>query len=144
VSWAIGNRAALIRVPGRGAGRHLEVRGGDAGMNPYLHLTGLLASIADGVERQLAVPAAADLDVGHLSDEEAAAGGFARLPSDLPAALDAFEADDVLRDAVGPMIARHYVDVKRFEWDCYVERSGLPAGSTDVSDWERATYFECL
>lgn len=144
VSWAIGNRAALIRVPGRGAGRHLEVRGGDAGMNPYLHLAGLLAAIADGVERQLTVPPAADVDVGHLSDEEAAAGGFARLPADMPAALDAFEADEVLRDAVGPVIARHYVDVKRFEWDCYVERSGLPAGSTEVSDWERATYFACL
>lgn len=144
ISWALGNRAALIRIPGRGAGRHLEVRGGDAGMNPYLHLTGLLAAVADGVERQLALPAPADVDVGHLSDDEAAAGGFARLPSDLPAALDAFEADDVLRDAVGPVIARHYVDVKRFEWDSYVDRSGLPAGSTEVSDWERATYFACL
>jgi glutamine synthetase len=144
VSWAIGNRAALIRVPGRGRGRHLEVRGGDAGMNPYLHLAGLLAAIADGVERRLPVPPAADLDVGHLTDEEAAAGGFARLPADLPGALDAFETDEVLRDAVGPTIARHYVDVKRFEWDCYVERSGLPGGSTEVSDWERATYFACL
>lgn len=144
VSWALGNRAALIRVPGRGAGRHLEVRGGDAGMNPYLHVAGLLAAVGDGVERELPLPAAADLDVGHLSDEEAAAGGFARLPVDLPGALDAFEADDVLLDAVGPVIARHYVDVKRFEWDSYVERSGLPAGSTEVSDWERATYFACL
>jgi glutamine synthetase len=144
VSWAIGNRAALIRVPGRGAGRHLEIRGGDAGMNPYLHLTGLLASTADGVERQLAVPPEARVDVGHLNDAEAEAAGFARLPGDLPGALDAFEADDVLRPAVGPVIARHYVDVKRFEWDTYLERCGLPAGSTDVSDWERRTYFGCL
>jgi glutamine synthetase len=144
VSWAIGNRAALIRIPGRGAGRHLEVRGGDAGMNPYLHLTGLLAAVADGIEKRLPLPAPADVDVGHLSDDEAAAGGFARLPADLPAALDAFEADGVLLDAVGPVIARHYPDVTRFEWDSYVERSGLPAGSTEVSDWERATYFGCL
>ena len=113
-------------------------------MNPYLHVAGLLAAVGDGVERELPLPAAADLDVGHLSDEEAATGGFARLPVDLPRALDAFEADDVLLDAVGPVIARHYVDVKRFEWDSYVERSGLPAGSTEVSDWERATYFACL
>jgi glutamine synthetase len=113
-------------------------------MNPYLHLTGLLAALADGVEKDLPLPAAADVDVGHLSDEEAAAGGFARQPSDLPAALDAFEAVDVLRDAVGPVIAQHYVAVKRFEWDAYLERSGSPPGSTEVSDWERATYFACL
>ena len=144
VSWAIGNRAALIRVPGRGAGRHLEIRGGDAGMNPYLHLTGLLGAIADGVERQLPVPREARVDVGHLTDAEAEAAGFARLPRDLPGAIDAFEADDVLTAAVGPVIARHYAGVKRFEWDTYLERCGLPAGSTDVSDWERRTYFGCL
>ena len=144
VSWAMGNRSALIRIPGRGAGRHLEVRGGDAGMNPYLHLAGLLASIADGVERDLAMPPEARVDVGHLSDEDAAAAGFARLPADLASALDALEADDVLRDAVGPVIAAHYLDVKRFEWATYLQRSGLDATSTDVSEWERRTYFECL
>ncbi len=144
VCWAMGNRSALVRVPGRGAGRHLEIRGGDAAMNPYLHLTGLLAAIADGVEHDLALPAEARVDVGHLSDEEATAAGFPRLPGDLALALDAFEADDVLRAAVGPIVARHYVDVKRFEQAIYLERSGLDAGSTDVSDWERDTYFGCL
>ena len=113
-------------------------------MNPYIHLTGLLASIADGVERDLPLPAEARVDVGHMADDEAAAAGFSRLPADLAAAVDAFEADEVLRDAVGTVIAQHYVDVKRFEWDLYRERSGLMAGSTEVSDWERRTYFECL
>jgi glutamine synthetase len=144
VAWAVGNRSALVRVPGHGTGRHLEVRGGDAGMNPYLHLAGLLASIVDGVERRLAMPSEAHIDVGHLSDAEAAAAGYERLPSDLPAALDAFEADEVLRAAAGPVVAQHYPDVKRFEWATYLERSGLAADSTNVSDWERRTYFECL
>ena len=144
VSWAIGNRSALVRVPGRGTSRHLEARGGDAGMNPYLHLAGLLASIADGVSRDLAMPPEAQVDIGHLPDNEAAAAGFERLPSNLPEALDAFEDDDVLHDAVGPLIARHYVDVKRFEWATYLDRSGRAADSTEVSDWERRTYFECL
>jgi glutamine synthetase len=144
VCWAIGNRSALVRVPGRGAGRHLEVRGGDAAMNPYLHLTGLLAAMADGIERELPLPAEARVDVGHLTDGEAREAGFERLPTNLAAALDVFEADDVLREAVGPIVARHYVDVKRFEWALFLERSGLDAASTEVSDWERRTYFEWL
>lgn len=144
VAWAIGNRAALVRVPGRGAGRHLEVRAGDAGMNPYLHLAGVLASIADGIERELPLPPEAAVDVGHLGDDEAAAAGFSRLPASLGEALDAFDADDALRAAVGPVIAEHYVGVKRFEWETYLERSGLDASSTEVSDWERRTYFEHL
>jgi glutamine synthetase len=113
-------------------------------MNPYLHLTGLLAAIADGIERDLPLPAEARVDVGHLSDGEAKEAGFQRLPTDLAVALDAFEADDALRQAVGPIVARHYVDVKRFEWALYLERSGLDAVSTEVSDWERRTYFEWL
>ena len=144
VSWAVGNRAALVRVPGLGAGRHLEVRGGDAAMNPYFHLAGLLAAIADGVERDLELPAEARTDVGHMSDATAAGAGFPRLPSDLAAALAALVADDVLRAALGPVVAEHYVAVKRFEWGIYLDRSGLAPEATEVSDWERRTYFECL
>jgi hypothetical protein len=44
----------------------------------------------------------------------------------------------------GPVVARHYPGVKRFEWATYLERSGLAADSADVSDWGRRTYFECL
>ncbi len=144
VCWAIGNRAALVRVPGRGAGRHLEVRAGDAAMNPYLHLTGLLAAIADGVERDLALPPEARTDVGHLSDAQATAAGFPRLPSDLASALAALTEDEVLSAALGPVIAEHYTAVKRFEWGIYLDRSGEEAASRNVSDWERRTYFACL
>jgi glutamine synthetase len=144
VCWAMGNRSALVRVPGRGSGRHLEIRGGDAAMNPYLHLTGLLAAMAAGIEQDLPLPPEARVDVGHLTDEDAAAAGFPRLPADLAAALDAFEADEVLWAALGPVIASHYLDVKRFEWATYLERAGLPPSSTDVSEWERRTYFACL
>jgi glutamine synthetase len=144
VCWAVGNRSALVRVPGRGAGRHLEVRAGDAAMNPYLHLTGLLAAIAGGVEHDLALPPEAKTDVGHLTDAQATAAGFPRLPTDLTAALAALTSDAVLGEALGPVIAEHYVAVKRFEQGIYLDRSGQDATSGDVSDWERRTYFTCL
>ncbi|HET7703703.1 MAG TPA: glutamine synthetase family protein [Candidatus Limnocylindrales bacterium] len=144
VCWAVGNRSALVRIPGRGDGRHLEYRSGDAAMNPYLHLAGLLAAIRDGVEHELRPPRAADVDVGHLTDDEAAERGADRLPSRLDVALDALAADDVLLAALGPVVAVHYDAVKRFEWDLYLERSGLPPDAIDVSDWERRTWFEHL
>lgn len=144
VCWAVGNRSALVRVPGRGHGRHLEYRAGDAAMNPYLHVAGLLAAIRDGVERDLALPPEAQIDVGHLTDEDAAGRGFPRLPARLDEALDAFATDDVLQAAIGPVVAAHYDAVKRFEWDLYLERSGLAPDIVDVSDWERRTWFEHL
>lgn len=142
VCWALGNRAALVRVPGRGSGRHLEYRSGDAAMNPYLHVAGLLAAIRDGLERGLDAPTEAAVDVGHLSDEDATAAGFPRLPASLPDALDALQADDVLRDALGPVVVPHYLAVKRFEWRSYSAEAAAATG--EVSDWERATYLEPL
>lgn len=144
VMWAFGNRAALVRVPGPGDARRLEYRGGDGGANLYLHATGLLAAIRDGLERRPAVPTQVASDVGHLSDANARALGAARLPSRLDLALDALERDPVLCEAIGPIITKHYLAVKRFEWESYLDESGLGPEDTGVSDWERTAYLEAL
>jgi len=140
--WAVGNRAALIRIPAPGAGRHLEYRSGDMSANLYLHLAGLLAAIADGLDHQAQAPSPVQVDVGHLSDGEAAALGAPRLPYRLDVALDALEADVVLCEAMGPTVVPHYLAVKRFEWASYLAESGLGADDVRVSEWERATYLE--
>jgi glutamine synthetase len=148
VAWGFGNRAALIRVPDAGAGRHLEYRSGDASANAYLLVAGLLAAVADGIERNLVPDPAVDRDIGHAPSASAGGGpehaGLERLPDRLDAALDALEADAVLNAALGPVISRHYLAVKRFEWDSYLAESGLAATDTAVSDWERATYLEAV
>jgi len=142
VAWALGNRAALVRIPGRGRGRHLEYRAGDGLAHPHLFLTGLLAAIADGLERGLEPPtSAAGIDVGHLTDAEARAQGFERLPDRLSTALDALEADSVLLAALGPVVPAHYLAAKRYELEMYREESGADEDTTEVTPWERATYF---
>jgi glutamine synthetase len=144
VSWATGNRAALVRIPGRGAARHIEYRAGDASMNPYLHLAGLLAAIADGLDRGLEPVAAATVDIGHLSDGDAAAAGHPRLPDRLSTALAALEADDVILDALGPILPAHFLALKRFELQSFIAETGSEETSTEVTEWERTTYFEPL
>lgn len=143
VCWAFGNRAALVRVPSRGAGRRLEYRSGDASANPYLLLGGLLAAIADGVANELPAPPPIDGDVGHWTDAEASAHGAERLPVSLGEALAALEEDEDLEAMLGPTIARHYVDVKHYELARYAEESGDPQAD-EVTPWERATYLEPL
>ena len=143
VCWAFGNRAALVRVPSRGAGRRLEYRSGDASANPYLLLGGLLGAIADGIARARVAPPPIDGDVGHWTDEEAAAYGAERLPASLGAALDALESDEAMRAMLGPTIARHYVEVKRYELACYADEAG-EAKPEEVTPWERTTYLEPL
>lgn len=144
VMWGFGNRAALVRVPAAGDGRHLEYRAGDASANTYLHLTGILASITDGIDRRLTAPQPVQHDVGQLSDTDAAALGAPRLPARLDVALDAFGCDATLCEAVGPLISAHYLAVKRFEWQTYLAESGLDADETRVSDWEQRVYLEAI
>jgi glutamine synthetase len=141
VCWGFGNRAALVRIPGKAGGRHIEYRSGDASANPYLFLAGLLGAIGDGIDGQLEPPPAVNEDVGHWTDAEATAAGIQRLPQRLDVALDAFAADDVLTRCVGPTVTEHYLAVKRFELASYLAGSGLPDVATEVSDWERATYL---
>ncbi len=140
--WGFGNRAALVRVPGRGTGRHLEFRLADASANRYLLAAGLLASIGDGLERRLALPAPVEIDVGHLADAEAAAVGAARLPTDPEQAVTALMSDTVLLDALGPVIAEHYPVMKRFEAERCREAAPPSSDAGTVTEWERDAYLE--
>jgi glutamine synthetase len=140
--WGFGNRAALVRVPGRGAGRHLEFRLADATANPYLLAVGLLAAILDGLERRIPLVPPVELDVGHVDDGEAAALGAARLPRDADRAVDALVADEVLLTALGPVIREHYPAMKRFESELCRRAAPSATDPAGVTDWERHAYLE--
>ena len=58
---------------------------------------------------------------------------FGSLPHDLSHALDALEADDVMRGALGDHIFTEYVRLKREEWAAYNEQ---------VHQWEIDEYMD--
>jgi glutamine synthetase len=135
VCWGVGNRAALVRIPGMGRRRHLEFRSADNATNPFIYLTALMAAGLDGIRNRIEPPDPILDDVGHLSDEEALARGLLLLPRSLPQALDALEADGVLTEALGPIIAPEFLKVKRTE---------LAAYDRHVHPWERKVYLEAI
>lgn len=135
IGWGVGNRAALVRIPGMGRRRHIEYRAGDNSANPYLYLTALLAAGLDGIRNALTAPPPVSEDIGHLSAAEIAARGLHFLPRTLPTALQALEADAVIGDALGPIILGEFLKVKRSE---------LAAYDLHVHPWERALYLEVL
>ena len=135
VGWGLGNRAALVRIPGWGPRRHLEYRSGDGAANPFVYLTALLAAGLDGIARGLELPASIDFDIGHTSDMEVRAKGIEFLPRSLPEALDAFESDEVLTEALGPIISAEHPKLKRSELSAY---------DLHVHPWERQVYLEQL
>jgi len=137
VCWAQINRSALIRIPrvspGREKSTRVELRCPDPSCNPYLAFAVMLAAGMDGVERKLTPPEPVNnLNIYEMTPEELATRKIDQLPGSLPEALDALEADSVLRDALGADIFEAFTRAKQAEWDLY---------RTHVTDWEVDTYL---
>jgi len=127
-AYGFDNREGAIRIPSPFWGReaestNLELKPADHSGNPYLALGGLIAAGLDGVRRKLDPGEPVDVDPGNLSDEERQRRGIQRLPETLDAALAALEADHVLLEALGPLLATAYIAVKRLESSYFAEKS---------------------
>ena len=133
--WGYGNRSGIVRIPGPGKRRHLEFRSGDNSAQPALFVAGVLAAGLDGIRNQIDPGPPFQGDIGHMSPEEIEAAGIGYLPRNLPEALAALEADDVVGNAVGPFILEHFLNVKRNELMHY---------ELEVHPWERESYLEVV
>jgi glutamine synthetase len=119
-AWGPDNREAAIRVPSKRRtlemeSTNLELKPCDPSNNPYLALGVLLAAGLDGMERKLDPGEPALVDPDTLSEAERKRRGIRRLPASLADALDALERDEVLRAALGEVLAKEYLAVKRSE-----------------------------
>ena len=124
VAWGHDNREAPVRVPSVFAGleeasTNVELKAADATCNPYLALGGVIAAGLDGLERGLEPPEPVEVDPSTIPADERGARGIDPLPASQRDALDALEADVVLAAALGPVLARTYLAVRRSEWDAY-------------------------
>jgi glutamine synthetase len=134
IAWSPGNRSAAIRVPSkRGRSTRIELRTPDPTANPYLALACMLEAGLDGISRGLVPAEPVNRNIYHLTGEESAALGIKSLPHDLSHALDALEADDVMRGALGDHIFTEFVRLKREEWASYNEQ---------VHQWEIDEYMD--
>jgi glutamine synthetase len=133
--WGYGNRSGVIRIPGPGKRRHIEFRSGDNSCQPVLFLAGVLAAGLDGIRRRLDPGPPFPGDAGRMTAAEFDAAGLSFLPRNLPEALAALEADEVVAGAVGQPALEHLLQVKRNELRRY---------ETEVHPWERETYLEVV
>jgi glutamine synthetase len=136
ISWARTNQSALIRVPRatKAESTRLELRCPDPSCNPYLAFAVMLAAGLDGIRRDLPLPAANEEN----TYDSAAAYDLHRrtplgvLPTSLSQALEALEADEVVREALGVQIFDRFINAKRLEWEDY---------RLEVSPWELEKYL---
>lgn len=129
IAYGDNNRTACVRVP---YGR-IEMRLPDGAMNPYLASAAIAAAGLDGIERKLDPGEPLNLNLYELSLEEIRARGIGLLPQTLGEALDALEADAVVREGLGKDLAAEFLRLKRMEWIEY---------SRQVGEWETQRYLE--
>jgi len=119
VSWGVGNRTALIRVPGYEKSARVEYRAGDAAMNIYLGTALLLASGLDGIKNKIEPNTPITEDLDSLTEEKRKTLGIKKLPQSLQKALEAFENSKFIKKILGKQLVDIYVEIKREEIDQY-------------------------
>ncbi|MFF1547877.1 glutamine synthetase [Streptomyces sp. NPDC058291] len=121
-AWGLETRECALRVVRGTAGRraeqaNLEVKPVDLAANPYLVLGCLIAAGLAGLKAGAVLPEETRGDPVRLGVEEAAARGVRRLPASLAEAVAAFRDDEVLRAALGPVLADAVAAVRQGEID---------------------------
>ncbi|GLY78750.1 glutamine synthetase family protein [Actinoallomurus iriomotensis] len=119
--WGLENREAALRfvtgaVGDRDQAANLEVKCFDGAANPYLVMAALLAAGRAGRNGDEALPEPIDVDPASLDD-------VPPLPPSLDEVVEAFEADDVLREALGEELIDTVAVVRRSEIALF---DGLP------------------
>ncbi len=134
-NWGLDNRMSTYRVPGeRGSATRIENRMPCASASPYLAaavtLNAALLGVVDGL----------DCGAPQMGDGDAEPNTDRHSPHDLGSALDAFEADELLCEAMGADLVRAFCAIRRDELRRWQEADGN-WNLESVSDWELSEYL---
>ena len=129
IAYGNNNRTACVRIP---YGR-IEMRLPDGSMNPYLASAAIAAAGLDGIDRKLNPGDPLNVNLYELTEAQLRERDIKLLPQSLKEAMDALEADEVVKQGLGVELAQEFIQLKRMEWVEY---------SRHVSDWETRRYLE--
>ena len=118
--WSQRSANALVRVPPPLDGHPvIEVRSPDAACNPYLALAALVEAAADGIRSRTLPGDPFTGSTYDLREKYRKEHGIRTLPKSLAEAIDALDADLVMRGALGDHIYHAFRDAKLAEFERY-------------------------
>jgi glutamine synthetase len=122
--WGLDNREAAVRIASPFWGQeansiNFELKASDPSNNPYLALGGVIAAGLDGVSRRLDPGEPLLSDPCDLSEEERVQRQILPLPTTLEEAVNNLAKDEVLLEALGPLLSQSYLAVKRSEINAF-------------------------
>lgn len=137
VSWGIGNRTALIRVPGYENSARIEYRAGDGMMNIYLGTALLLAAGLDGIKNKIEPNQPTTKNVDLLTIEERKELKIEKLPESLEESLQAFEKSNFIKKTLSKELMKIYLNIKYSELQDYE----IAKANGTEKEWEFSKYL---
>jgi len=137
VSWGVGNRTALIRVPGYEHSARIEYRAGDAMMNIYLGSALLLAAGLDGIKNNIEPNQPTTKNVDLLTDDKRKELKIEKLPENLEESLKAFEKSNFIKKTLGKELMKIYLNFKYTE----LQEFEIAKSNGNEKDWEYNKYL---
>ncbi len=123
ISWSDANRSTMVRIPAaRGNATRIEVRSVDPSANPYLAMSGLLASGLEGLKNQMSPLSPLKKNLFKMSDAERKRLGIKNLPESLKEAIENFSGSSLMKETVGDFLYAKLIEAKTREWDEYKVR----------------------
>ncbi|MBI4639139.1 MAG: glutamine synthetase [Candidatus Tectomicrobia bacterium] len=123
VSWALKNRADLIRVPtykpGRERATRVEFRSPDSVCNPYFAFSVMLAAGLAGIEKKYPLKAPAERNVYEMTEQERRELGIGTLPESLYEAIKLAEHSELMKNTLGDHVFEKLIANKKVEWENY-------------------------
>ena len=130
--WSERSANALVRVPPGQSPPRVEMRSPDPACNPYLALAVLIGAASDGVARAILPGPPLTGSTYALGEQERRERGIGTLPKSLRQAIDALDADPVVRASLGDHLFHAFRDAKLEEYERYRRA---------VHPWEREQYL---
>lgn len=147
VCWGLANRSVLVRIPlypgEKSKVTRIEYRHPDPSSNPYLVATAILKAGMEGIKKKTEPMEPVTDNVYEFGAPELDKRGITTLPEHLGEAIEAFESDRLVTEALGGYLAENLSELKREEFESYSDFTGVEwaASRPQITSWEYERYL---
>ena len=136
VSWSHQNRSQLIRIPAAtGKNVRMELRSPDPSINPYLAFALIITAGLDGIDDDIPLPPAVDVDL--YTADDSITKNLVMLPDTLDNAIAIAEKSDFVKKLLGEEMLLKYLDIKKAEANDF-------ASAKDKEIFYKEQYFNTI
>jgi glutamine synthetase len=133
VSWSHQNRSQLVRIPAATDEKvRMELRSPDPSLNPYLAFALILEAGFFGIENELELPPAVDINL--YKADESVTKNLTPLPDSMEAAISLTEKSEFVKGVTGEELLSKYLAIKKAEAAAF-------KASEDKAKFCRERYF---